>query len=197
MSERPLLIAIAGSPRKGGNTDLLLEAAVQGAVAEGAEVAWVRPAEMAFQACLHCGGCVETGVCVLRDDMTPVYDLLARMDGMIFASPVYFASITAQAKALVDRAQALWVRKYLLKQPLFPEGPARPVLFLSALGGDARGHIEGTRRVIKTFLDTFDGTYEELIFPLVEHAGEIADHWTALPQAHAAGAELAARLKQQ
>ena len=195
MSERPLLLAVAGSPRRGGNTDLLLEATARGAAEEGAEVVWVRPAEMAFSACRHCGGCVETGVCVLDDEMRPVYDLIARMDGMILASPVYFASVTAQAKALIDRAQALWVRKYLLRQPLFPEGPARPVLFLSALGGDARGHIEGTRRVIKTFIDTFDGAYEELIFPLVEQAGEIADHWTALPQAHAAGAELAAKLK--
>jgi len=194
-SRPPLIAAVAGSPRRGGNTDQLLEAAVAGALEEGAQVEWVRPGQMNFVACRHCGGCAQTGVCVISDDMQPVYALIERMDGMLLASPVYFASVTAQAKALIDRTQALWVRKYLLQRPVSADGKTRLVLFLSALGGDARGHIEGTRRVVKAFADTFDGRYEELIFPLIDQPGEIAEHWTALPQAHAAGAGLAARTK--
>jgi multimeric flavodoxin WrbA len=191
----PLIVAIAGSPRRGGNTDLLLEAAAQGALEEGAQVEVLRPSEMQFSPCLHCGGCATTGVCVLHDEMEPVYGLIERLDGMILASPVYFANVTAQVKALIDRAQALWARKYLLHQPLSADGKPRPVLFLSALGSDARSHITSTRATVKAFIDSFDGQYEELIFPRVEQAAEIADHWTALPQAHAAGAELAVRLK--
>jgi hypothetical protein len=194
-TEPPLIVAIAGSPRLHGSTGLLLDAAVQGALEEGGLVEWIRPAEMSFVGCQHCGGCSTTGVCVINDDMQAVYSLIARMDAMILASPIYFASVTAQAKALIDRAQALWARKHLLHRPLYTDGRTRSILFLSALGTDVQGHIEGTRRVVKAFADTFDGQYEELIFPLIDRPEEIADHWTALPQAHAAGAGLAARLR--
>ena len=83
---QPRIAAVAGSPRRGGNTDQLLAAAAQGALEEGALVEWLRPAEMQFSACLHCGGCRETGVCVLHDAMEPVYGLIERMDGMLLAS---------------------------------------------------------------------------------------------------------------
>ncbi|NLO74439.1 MAG: flavodoxin family protein [candidate division WS1 bacterium] len=193
-SQRPLIVAVAGSPRRGGNTEQLLSAAAQGAAEEGARVEWVRPNEMNFVACQHCGGCTKTGVCVIRDDMQAVYTLIERMAGMLLASPVYFASVTAQVKALIDRAQALWARKYLLRQPLSADGKERRLLFLSALGGEAKSQIEGTRGVVRAFAATFDGQYEELIFPLVDQPEEITEHWTALPQAHAAGASLVARL---
>ena len=193
----PLIVAVAGSPRRGGNTDTLLEAAVRGAQEEGARIEWVRPNEMKFVACQHCGGCSVTGICVIQDDMQPVYDLVERMDAMILASPIYFGSVTAQVKALVDRAQALWARKYLLHQPLSADGKERPVLFLSALGGRARGQILATRRVVRAFCDTWDGPYSELIFARIDQLGEIADHWTALPQAHAAGQALAVALQRE
>jgi multimeric flavodoxin WrbA len=168
---------------------------VRGAEEEGAVVEWVRPSLMKFVACQHCDGCATTGRCVVQDEMQPVYDLIERMDGMILASPIYFGSVTAQVKALIDRAQALWVRKYLLHQPLSADGKRRPLLFLSVLGGHARGQIEGTRLVVKAFAATWEGPYEELIFPEIDVQGEIADHWTALPQAHAAGQELAIKLQ--
>lgn len=191
---QPLIVAIAGSPRRGGNTEILLEAAARGAQEEGAVVEWVRPNQMKFVACQHCGGCSSTGRCVVRDDMQAVYDLIERMDGMLLASPIYFGSVTAQVKALIDRGQALWARKYLLRQPLSADGKPRPLLFLSALGGRSRAQIRGTRQVVRAFADTWDGEYHELIFPRIDLQGEIAEHWTALPQAHAAGQELAAKL---
>lgn len=194
-SLQPLILAVAGSPRRGGNTETLLQAAVQGATEEGARVEWVRPNLMKFVACQHCGGCSATGVCVVKDDMQAVYDLIERMDGMILASPIYFGSVTAQVKALIDRGQALWVRKYLLHRPLPDDGKPRPLLFLSVLGGRSRGQIRAARTVVQAFLNTWDGEYQELIFPRIDLAGEVAEHWTALPQAHAAGQEMVARLK--
>ena len=193
--KQPLIAAMLGSPRRNGNTQMLLEAAARGAEEEGAVVEWVRPNEMQFVACQHCGGCSATGICVVKDDMQAVYDLIQRMDAMLLASPIYFGSVTAQVKALIDRAQALWARKYLLHQPLSADGKARPLLFLSVLGGRSQGQIRATRRVVRAFADTWDGPYEDLIFPRIDLPGEIGDHWTALPQAHAAGQELAVRLR--
>ncbi|HEY3396929.1 MAG TPA: flavodoxin family protein [Armatimonadota bacterium] len=194
--KKPLIVAVAGSPRRGGNTDTLLEAAALGASEEGAQIEWMRPNEMQFVACQHCGGCTATGVCVIQDDMQSVYDLIERMDGMLLASPIYFASVTGQVKSMIDRAQALWARKYLLNKPISDDGKDRTLLFLAVLGGRSRGQIRATRLVVESFVDTFDGQYGELIFPQIEAPGEIADHWTALPQAHAAGAALAAHLRQ-
>ena len=194
-SKQPLIVAVQGSPRRGGNTEVLLEAAVRGAQEEGAVVEWVRPNEMKFVACQHCGGCSATGICVVKDDMQAVYDLIERMDAMLLASPIYFGSVTAQVKALIDRTQALWARKYLLHQSLSADGKLRPLLFLSVLGGHSQGQIRATRQVVRAFVDTWDGPYEDLIFPRIDVQGEIADHWTALPQAHAAGQELAVRLQ--
>jgi hypothetical protein len=194
MSKQPLVVAVAGSPRPGGNTSDLLEAALLGAREEGATVEIVTPTEMRFVACLHCGGCNPGGVCVVQDAMQPVYELIERMDAMIMAAPIFFGNVPAQLKALIDRAQPLWVRKDVQGKPLSDDGKDRPLLFLSALASDQHDQIESTRTVIRSFAYTFDGEVTDLFFPGVEDAGEVAEDWTALGQAREAAASLVKHL---
>lgn len=195
MSEKkqPLIIGVLGSPRVGGNVDLLLEAALQGAQEAGAQVEKIILNDLNIRPCQACGGCDETGRCVLQDDMEQIYAALARMDGMVLATPVYFGGVTAQTKAMIDRCQALWVRKYRLQQPLSADGQGkhRDVLLLSTLAGDKTDMVEGVRTETRYFLDTLDGEYSELILPRIEHAGEVGEHWEAMGQAREAGARLA------
>jgi multimeric flavodoxin WrbA len=186
-----LIVGILGSPRLGGNADLLLEAALSGAREEGAKVEKIILNTLDLRACQDCGGCAKTGVCVIKDDMQGIYALIEQMDAMVVASPIYFGGVTAQTKAMIDRCQAFWARKYLLNQPLAADNKQRRVLFLSSLGGHSSRQINATRAELESFIDTFDGVYEELIFPDIDAKGEVAEHWTALPQAHAAGAALA------
>jgi multimeric flavodoxin WrbA len=196
MSEKKprLIVGILGSPQVGGNVDLLLDAALQGAAESGAVTEKVILNELSIRPCQGCGGCSKTGRCVIRDDMDLVYDAITRMDGMILATPVYFGGVTAQTKAMIDRCQAFWSRKYLMKQPLSADGQNkhRDLLLLTTMGTDKPEHIEGVRTEVRYFLDTLDGQYAELIFPKIEQAGAIGDHWEAMAQAREAGARLLA-----
>ncbi len=67
--------------------------------------------------CVECGGCNETGECVVDDDMQLVYPRLLESKIIFLASPMFFYGITAQAKALIDRCQAMWCRRMLDKTP--------------------------------------------------------------------------------
>lgn len=194
MSEqkKPFIVGVLASPRVGGNVDLLLDAALQGATEAGATTQKLVLNDLNIRPCQACGGCNKTGKCVIRDDMDQVYAAIAQMDGMVLASPVYFGGLTAQAKAMVDRCQALWAAKYLLKQPISADGQNkhRDVLLLSTLASEKVDQIEGIRTEVKYFLDTMDGEYSELILTHIEHAGEVGEHWEAMGQAREAGVQL-------
>lgn len=110
------VLALSGSPRRKGNTETLLRAVLRGAEAAGGEIEVVRLYDLRIQPCIGCGGCDKTGECVLEDDMQELYPKILAAQRVILASPIYFYGITAQAKAFVDRCQALWNRKRLQKE---------------------------------------------------------------------------------
>jgi multimeric flavodoxin WrbA len=82
------VLGIYGSPRKGGNSDILLEEALNGARSAGAEVSSIRCSDLHISGCLECGGCDETGTCVMEDDMGPVYQQLVDAEVIFLASPI-------------------------------------------------------------------------------------------------------------
>ena len=97
------ILGICCSPRKAGNTELLIEKALEGARAAGAETELYRMAGRDIRPCDGCSSCRKTGVCHIQDDMQEVYEKMAAADGIIFGTPVYFYSMDAQAKTLIDR----------------------------------------------------------------------------------------------
>ncbi len=104
-----------GSPRLGSNTEILLDAALSGAAEAGARTEKVLVARMRILPCLELYHCAVDGTCSIRDDMRQLYDSIVEADCIILASPVFFYGLSSQAKALVDRCQALWVRRHVLK----------------------------------------------------------------------------------
>ncbi len=97
------VLPVCGSPRI-GNSHTMLEAALEGAREAGAEIYdIVYPNKMDFRGCQSCMGCRKTGICVLKDDMTPVYDMLREADVWMFATPIYFDDISGQLKLFNDR----------------------------------------------------------------------------------------------
>ncbi len=110
------IVAFCGSPRKGGNTELLLDAVAAGVAEVGAMLDIVRLSELNISPCIACGGCDKTGVCVVKDDMQPLYEKLLAAEKIIIASPIYFYALSAQAKVFIDRLQAMWSRKQLLRE---------------------------------------------------------------------------------
>ena len=186
------VLGLFGSPRRGGNTELLLEEALKGAESEGAEVERIYLPDYAITPCKECHGCDQTGNCVILDDMQKIYPKLLEADVIILASPIFFYGVTAWAKALIDRSQALWARKYLLKDPsLSKEGKKRKGFLISVGATKGQKVFEGAILTSKYFFDVLNAEYVgELLFKGVDAKGDILKHQDALHQAFEAGRRL-------
>jgi multimeric flavodoxin WrbA len=96
------ILILSGSPRKGGNTELLVEAFAKGAAKHHVEIISVR--DVKVNPCLGCNACFKTnGICAQKDDMAFIYEKMSQTDMLVIASPVYFYGISAQLKAIIDR----------------------------------------------------------------------------------------------
>ena len=100
------VLGISCSPRRGGNTEILVGEALAGAKDYGADVELVLLCDKNITPCDGCDSCTTTGKCRIEDDMQALYSKLLEADGVIFGTPVYFWSVTAQAKILIDRSYA-------------------------------------------------------------------------------------------
>jgi multimeric flavodoxin WrbA len=186
------VLGILGSPRKGGNTELLLEEALKGAEAEGAEVERLRITDYNIIPCKECLACYKDGNCIILDDMAKIYPKLLEADIILLASPIFFYGVTAWAKALIDRCQALWSRKYQLKDPSYgKEGRKRKGFFISVGGTKGQKTFEGAILTAKYFFDVLNAEYAgELVLREVDAKGDVLKHPEALQQAYEAGRKL-------
>jgi multimeric flavodoxin WrbA len=101
------ILGICCSPRKQGNTETFLVEALEGAKAAGAEVELYSIVGKNINPCRGCRSCIKTGECAVKDDMQELYKKMLESDGIIYASPIYFYGMTAQAKMIIDRTFAL------------------------------------------------------------------------------------------
>ncbi len=186
------LLAFLGSPRRHGNTEVLLDAVLEAAAGAGAEVDQVALARLKYEGCRECGGCDHTGQCIVDDAMQTLYPKLREADRVVVASPVFFAGVTAQTKAMFDRCQAVWIRKYRLKGRA-EEGPAGRLGAVIAVSGLKNPEVfRGLVAEVRAFLRTNDFKYAGgLFFPGVDRRGEIKLKPGALEQARALGRFLA------
>lgn len=186
------VLGIAGSPRHGGNTDKLLAEVMRGAASRGAEIKTLRICQMDIAPCRHCDDCSEAGDCSIDDDMQTVYKELASADRIVLASPLYFMGLTAQLKAMIDRCQALWVKKYVLKMPPLGDRRQRKGLFVSTGGRRGEGIFQPATATVKAFFTSLDIEYAgELLFAGMDDKEAAADSPDTLKQAYLAGQKLA------
>lgn len=187
------ILGIAGSPRRGGNTDLLLAEFLRGAASQGAEVKTIVLDELSIAFCQHCDACFKKGICKIKDDMQMVYQELEAADGIVLASPIQFASISAELKTMIDRCQALWSRKYVLKIPPLGAERGHKGFFISVGGRRTPKLFEPALAVVKTFFHVVDIKYAgDLLFSAIDEKGEILKHADAMKQAFEAGQKFAA-----
>lgn len=182
------VLAISASPRRNGNTELLLKEAIRGAEEAGAKVKLIRLRELRITPCLECLSCHKDGRCVVQDDMQRLYPELLEMDGLIFASPIFFMGITAWGKGFIDRCQPFWAMKYVLKGGLPIGGRRRKGIFISVGGTRYKFLFDGPRRVMKSLFHVLDVEYEgEVLVRGVDEKGEILKHPEALELAYELG----------
>ena len=188
--EKMKVLGIAGSPRQEGNTCTLLREALKGAAETGAETELLFIPGLKINPCRECGGCDNTGKCAVDDGMQAVYPKFRDADRFIVASPIFFGGVTANLKAMIDRCQCLWVRKYILKQPVSAK-TNRGGVFISACGGKKTDFFQAASLTIKAFFITLDVAYSaDLFFPGIDSKGAITKHPTALRDAFKLGSGL-------
>lgn len=103
------VLILSGSPRKGGNSDTLCNEFARGAADAGNEVEKIFVAEKKIAPCSGCYFCKNHGgQCVFNDDMGDILQKIIDCDVLVLSSPVYFYSISAQLKAVIDRTVARW-----------------------------------------------------------------------------------------
>jgi len=183
------VLGIMGSPRIKGNTDLLLEEALKGAKSQGAEVEKIVVDKLNISPCQEYLGCFKDGNCVIRDNMDEIYPKLLGADVVIIASPMFFYGVSSQAKALIDRCQALWARKHILKQSL-PNG-GRKGAFIAVGATKGKRLFEGAILTVKYFFEAIGVEYaDEILIRGVDARGEIKEHPIALSDAFEMGKRL-------
>jgi len=171
-------LLIAGSPRRGGNSDTM--AAIAGHTLEQAGVAatTIYLRDLNFSACQACGACAQSGRCVLPDDLPPVSERLLTAEMIILAAPIHFQNLGALTKAFIDRSQPFWAVKYLQKQSLIndPDFRRRRRVFALLCGGtDYPDMFDCAVKSIRLFALMLEAKYRGGVFlPRVDAPGDIA-----------------------
>ena len=187
------ILAVYGSPRRLGNTSLLLKKAVDGAREAGAELEEVVLRDLRMAPCLEIYGCKKTGRCVIQDDFQRVYDQLLECQGLMLASPIFFYAVSAHTKILMDRCQSLWVKKYWIEKVLFGQGEIkRKGLFIAAGATSGKKLFDGALLSVRYFFDVLDmEVWRTLLYRGLDHEGDVLEHPQYLAEAYQAGGELA------
>lgn len=186
------VLAIYGSPRKEGNTSLLLRQLVKGVREQGSSVTEVSLTDRKILPCVADYSCAQTGECFIQDDMQDIYNHMVDHDCIVLAAPIFFYNVNAQTKALIDRSQALWARKYILKKSVNPLGVKKKGIFISVGATKGAKLFDGTLLTIKYFFDTMDAELtRSLLYKSVDRAGDIMKHPSAMQDARTLGASLA------
>jgi multimeric flavodoxin WrbA len=177
--QRKILILNA-SPRIGGNIDIILKKIIQ-ALGNKAQVKTIYLNDLNFRPCQACNGCDKDAICVLDDDLRAVYKQIIEADVIILGSPIFFGSLSAQAKMLIDRMQPFWVAKARLKRKSLKD--KKGFLILVAGSGN-KTFFENALAITKNFFKVINAKYcGQLFFEHIDKKGEILDFPGLEPEA--------------
>ena len=190
------IIAVYGSPRRKGNTALLTKEAVRGAMDAGASVEAFVLRDLKISPCLEIYACKKEGECAIKDDFQMLRDKILSAKGLIISSPVFFYSVSAHTKTMMDRFQSLWVRKYWIDEmPYENRRFKRKGLFITVGATRGKKLFEGVQLSMKYFFDTLDmSLWRTLSHRGIDLEGEVNNHPEYLKEAYASGMELAESL---
>jgi multimeric flavodoxin WrbA len=182
---------ILGSPRKNGNSVTMAKALASGILQDPQNsVEYIHLNSLSIRPCQGCGGCDKTGKCIIKDDMQELYIKTDDADRLFFVSPIYFYSVSAQLKTFIDRCQAQWARKYLLKNGQTTANNRLGCL-LSCAATNGEKLFEGSELIIKCLCDTLDIHYSApLLIKNVDKINAIQKNKTVLANCIHFGSQL-------
>lgn len=176
-------VVLFGSPRKKGETWGISERFMRGLEDSGCEVEFVDACRVKVRPCTGCLGCEKNGECVIRDDMDRIYKIIEECDIVVLSSPVYFASVTAQLKSIVDRCQALFSRRYILKREI----KKKDGYLIFTAGGKNSRMIDAMELLGKFFMLSCNGYIKESIYALGTDELSVYERVDLLERAYEAG----------
>ena len=184
------ILGINGSPRIGGNTDILLDKSLGGARLKGAETEKIILNKLKFSPCQECENMRDDGVCIIEDDMQIIYKKVKEADAIILASPIFFGSLTAQMKMMIDRFQCVWKAKHIYKRDIYKGN--RIGGFISVQASKKRDFFNNAKSIVRNFFKVISVDYrEELFCQGVDEKGEILKHPKFLKKAFELGKRIA------
>lgn len=187
----PDVLGLASSPRREGNSEILLDACLEGVSGAGLTSEKIRICDLKISPCLNCGGCAGSGSCVVQDDMQTLHRKFHDTKLLVVSSPVFFMGLPAQLKAVVDRCQAIWARKYLLKIRM-PEPETRRAVFIQVGGMNKEKIFDAGLITIGAFFATLDYSFQgKLLLRNIDAKGAVRTHPDALRRARDLGEALA------
>ena len=192
------IVAIYGSPRRKGNTATLLRESIRGARESGAAVEEVVLRDQKISPCLEIYGCKEAGECAIKDDFQEVRDLILEAQGLILATPIFFYSVSAHTKILMDRFQSLWVKKYWIdKTPKNHNNMQRKGLFIAVGATKGKKLFDGTLLSIRYLFDILDmELWKALLYRQLDFEGDVLKHPEYLQEAYETGKAFAEAIKE-
>jgi len=185
-------LVIAGSPRKGGNSDIMAEHLVRGLEEGGAAVTVLHARDLKVGHCLGCNACSRTGECVRRDDMQSLYGLLTHSHRVCLVTPIFFCLVPSITQAIIERCQTLWAHKYPLQRSL-PELELPRQGLVAAVGGThGKRMFDALRCTAHYWFDTLDVAHPHLLtYGGIDEKGAIREHPEVLEEVRQAGLRLA------
>jgi multimeric flavodoxin WrbA len=156
------LIGINGSPRAGGNSDVLLDEALRGAAEHGVRTEKIFLNALKYVPCQECENVRDDGICGIRDDMEIVYAGIGEADAIVLASPIFFGGLSAQTKMMIDRFQCAWMVRRRLKRETVER--SKTCAFISVQAGDRNDFFENARSIVRNWCATIDARYEGELF---------------------------------
>lgn len=179
------ILAINGSARKGGNTEILIKEALRGAGAEGTKI--VSLAKVDFGGCIGCRACRKDGAkgCVVDDGMQKLYREIKKADALILGSPIYYGEVTGQMKCFMDRWYALRDKDRALRIP-----SGKKAVFIITQGADGEDRYKGAATRIEKILTSYEMSPQVVIAPGVEGRGDVKNRPALLAGARQAGSNL-------
>ncbi|MBR5998013.1 MAG: flavodoxin family protein [Deltaproteobacteria bacterium] len=184
------LVAIHGSPRRNGHSSRLLAAAIHGARTAGACVEELFPDTLRLAPCREDYGCAIDGHCLIDDDFRQIANQLEHCHGLMVASPVFFGTVPAPLKLLIDRCQCFWVRKYRLHDTALRQRPA--LVIVTAARRKSPQLFEGVLRPLRYFCDALNMSVQDsCCYDALEELDDLDKDPRRLEEAFAAGVHLA------
>ena len=172
------VLGIVGSPRIGGNTDILVDQVLNGAKEAGASVEKVILNKLEIKPCQACDSCYKTGSCMQKDDMETLLNKMLESDVWVLGTPIYWWGPSAQFKAFLDR----WYN------PKHQDFKGKRVVLVIPLGGEHKRYARHTIGLFKDVIDYLDMKLIDMVLaPGFNNRGGVRNDASLMNKAHAIG----------